>query len=197
MQLRMTSWTTQRRSRVFDVGTAAHVRAHPTVAAFSSRESLVKLESQAVIGHDSTLPIEKDHAGSKRTQVSREQTHRERLELARAARVTRHVRVQADLSWIGRLRQQSDASHGDVVGGKRRGLQARLVWRQKRNGGLAQYCWTRKLLRKHSTWQAWTSDRGVGDSIAYRAAMQRPQEGGVRRARKDRSLRHLREKWRR
>ena len=63
---------------VFDTGTASHVRAHPTVGALTSRESLVKLESQSVIGHDTTLPIEKDHAGSKRTQVARQQTFRER-----------------------------------------------------------------------------------------------------------------------
>ena len=30
---------------VFDTGSAAHVRAHPTVRALVSRESLVKLES--------------------------------------------------------------------------------------------------------------------------------------------------------
>ena len=119
---------------VFDPGTASHVKAHPTVEALTSRESLVKLESQAVIGHDTTLPIEKDHAGSKRAQVAREQTHRERLDLASAARVTRHVREQSDFSWIGRLGQQAASQSGIDRGKKRRCLEARLVWRKKAQG---------------------------------------------------------------
>ena len=116
---------------VLDTGTASHVRAHPTVGALTSRESLVKLESQAVIGHDTTLPIEKDHAGSKRAQVAREQTHRERLDLASAARVTRQVREQCDFSWIGRLGQQAASQGGIGRGKERRCLQARLVWRKR------------------------------------------------------------------
>ena len=115
---------------VFDTGTSSHVKAHPTVEALTSRESLVKLESQSVIGHDTTLPNEKDHAGSKRAQVAREQTHRERLDLASAARVTRHVREQSDFSWIGSLGQQAASQRGIARGKKRRCLEARLVWRK-------------------------------------------------------------------
>ena len=196
---------------VFDTGTASHVRAHPTVGALTSRESLVKLESQAVIGHDTTLPIEKDHAGSKRTQVAREQTHRERLDIASAARVTRHVREQSDFSWIGRLGQQAASQCGIDRGKKRRCLEARLVWRKKLKGNRrsAEHHWTRKRERKHSTWQAW----GGRDAVAYKAAMRRPEERrrlqelaswmdrsreeGARPARKDRRLRNLREQWRR
>ena len=177
----------------------------------TARESLVKLESQAVIGHDTTLPIEKDHAGSKRTQVAREQTHRERLDIASAARVTRHVREQSDFSWIGRLGQQAASQCGIDRGKKRRCLEARLVWRKNPKGNLrsAEHHWTRKRKRQHSTWQAW----GGRDAVAYKAAMRRPEERrrlqelatwmdrpreeGARPARKDRRLRNLRERWRR
>ena len=166
-----------------------------------------------MIGHDTTLPIEKDHAGSKRTQVAREQTHRESLDIASASSVTRHVREQSDLSWIGRLGQQAASQCGIDRGKKRRCLEARLVWRKKLKGNLrtrsAEHNWTRKRKRKHSTWQAW----GGRDAVAYKAAMQRPEERrrlqelatwmdrsreeGARPARKDRRLRNLREQWRR
>ena len=109
---------------VFDTGTAAHVRAHPTVRALVSRESLVKLESQAVIGHDTTLSIEKDHAGSKRWQVARDQTHRERLDLASAARVIRHAREECDVLGSAKsggsrlMARSSGASKPALCGGK-------------------------------------------------------------------------------
>ena len=125
--------------------------------------------------------------------------------------MTHHVREQSDVSWIGSLGQQAASQRGIARGKKRRCLEARLVWRKKHKGNLrsAEHHWTQKRKHTHSAWQAW----GGRDAVAYKAAMQRPEERrrlqelatwmnrsreeGARPARKDRRLRNLREKWRR
>ena len=113
---------------IFDRGTAAHLGKHPDAKALTSKESLAKLESQALILHDTTLPVEHGHGSSRRCQKAREQTHTEEVARTSAMRAFHQIRTQQDLSWIA----QVGNLHADNGAPDRSQRPPRMVWRKKR-----------------------------------------------------------------
>ena len=77
----------EKRPHLLDKISIAHVNAYDTAAALRSKESLVCLESQALILQESTQPVEHSHAGVKRGQRCRDQTHLEHVAMASTMRI--------------------------------------------------------------------------------------------------------------
>ena len=75
------------RSHLLDQVSIAHLKQYQTAKALRSKESLVCLESQATILQESTQGVEHSHAGVKRAQRCRDQTHTERTAIASAMRI--------------------------------------------------------------------------------------------------------------
>ena len=104
------------RPHLLDKISRAHVTAYPTAAALRSKESLVCLESQALILQESTQQVEHSHAGVKRGQRTRDQTHLEHVAMASAMRILQGERH--DVAKIIPRRWRDDAL--ELVARKRR-----------------------------------------------------------------------------
>ena len=102
------------REHLLDPVAVAHLKAYPTVEALRSKEGLVCLESQATILQESTQGIEHSHAGVKRRQRCREQTHTERTSIASAMRILHGERRDVS-KVIPRRWRSGDGASGPVA----------------------------------------------------------------------------------
>ena len=123
------------RGHALDPVSRDHVRRHGTVEELCGAESLAKLESQALFAPDTTSSVERGHSEVKRAQISKEQTHRERLRDASAARVLQRARAQSDTFWVARSRRSGAPAPVAKQAPKRRRVCAWHAWMSENAGG--------------------------------------------------------------
>ena len=82
---------------LLDAPSEAHFKTYPTAQALISQESLVCLESEAMVLPETIQHSEAGHAQVKRSQRGREQTHKEQVFLASAMRTLRRECHDVDL----------------------------------------------------------------------------------------------------